>query len=462
MAVGTTAATLGSSLFRRFFRRNAQATTPAVGLNVPLANRSPSLGDFTPIYWANRRMTPDEIRWILTGAVGGNLLLQWSLFDLMEDTWPRLAKNLTEVRRAAARATLTVQPYSERGQRPTAAAMERAALVEAALKNWRPQPGTLELGFEDALFNALDALGKGLSVLEITWQRNREGLMPRCAHFLHPRRYGWNAEGNELGLVASGQQSAVSDQPSWQPFPQGQFWVGTWHGRSGAPGQTALLRCLAPYWCGVTFGWEWLLNNAQIFGVPLRWATYDPNQPQLLGTLSTMLANLGTAGWAAFPAGTTLDFKEAVQRASDNPQALVQELANSYCDQLILGQDASSRNAGDGMGHGSGKLHGDVRDARLQDAAQWCADLLNYQLVPALLRWNWGDENEPPTITIDDAGETDPQAKATRDQVLAQVAPLPRKWFYERHSIPEPADGEATVGGAARAGEPAAGVTSDK
>lgn len=444
---------------RTAFRSRPAAPVPPRATALPAPS---AIGDFTPIFWANRRLTPDEIRWILTGAVGGNLQLQWSLFDLMEDTWPRLAKNLTEVRRAAARAALAVQPYSERGQQPTARALERAALVEAALKNWRPRPGTLELGFEDALFHSLDALGKGLSVLEITWQRHAEGLMPRCAHFLHPRRYGWNPAGTELGLVGP-VQSQVLAQPSsafqpfspsalssstWQPFPPGQFWIGTWHGRSGAPGQTALLRCLAPYWCGITFGWEWLLNNAQIFGVPLRWATYDPNQPQLLGTLSQMLTNLGSAGWAAFPAGTTLDFKEAVQRASDNPQVFVQELANSYCDQLILGQDASGQRAGNGLGQGSGGLHGDVRDARLQDAAQWCADLLNYQLVPSLLRWNWGDESEPPTITIDDAGETDPQAKAARDQILASIAPLPRKWFYERHAIPAPTTDEPTVGGA--------------
>jgi phage gp29-like protein len=404
----------------------------------------PVIADYTPILWGGRRMTPDQVRYVLQAAIGGNIEEQWALFDLMEDTWPRLTKNLNEVRRASARTTYTVQPYSERGEKPTPDAIDRADMVEDAIKNWRPKPGTLELSFEDALYNALDAFGKGLSVLEVTWQRNEEGLLPRCAHLLHPCRYGWNADGNELGLVNAG-------EAPWQEFPPGQFWVGTWQARSGAPGQTALLRCLAPYWAGITFGWEWLLSNAQIFGVPIRWGTYDSSRPELRDQLAAMLENLGHAGWAAFPSGTTLDLKEAVTRATDNPQVIVQNMADKACDLLILGQEASSESKTAGLGSGASELHGAVRDDRLQDAAQWCADLLNYQLVPAVLRWNWGDETDPPTIVPDIASEPDPKSKADRDQILSGLAPLPKKWFYDRHAIPMPEDGEATVGGPAAA-----------
>lgn len=452
------------------FARHRVASPASAAL--PVAQ--PRVTDFTPLMWAGRRMTPDQVRLIIEGAVAGNIQEQWALFDMMEDTWPRLAKNLSEVRRSAARAALAVQPYASRGEQPTDQARARADLTECALRNWRPRPGTLELGFEDALYHALDCIGKGLAVLEITWQRHEEGLIPRCAHLLHPSKYGWNAEGTELGLVNCG--SGIPDtgysgqsigpgqgsdsrfsypvsgirnpqSASWQPFPPGQFWVCVWHGRSGVPGQTALLRSLAPYWCGVTFGWEWLLNHAQIFGVPLRWATYDASQPQLLGQLSTMLQNLGSAGWAAFPQGTTLDFKEAVSRATDNPQVVLQELANKYCDQLILGQEASGSSQPAGLGSGASQLHGSVRDGRLQDAAQFCADLLNYQLIPALLRWNWGDECEPPIVTVDEAGETDPKAKAERDQVLVNLGlPISLKYLYDRHAIPPPEAGEPVIG----------------
>lgn len=412
----------------------------------------PSIGDFTPLMWGGRRLTPDQVRMIIEGAVGGHLQQQWMLFDLMEDSWPRLVKNLNELKRAAARATYTVDAYAARGEKPTDSARDRADTVDAALRNWRPRPGTLELGFEAAIYDLLDAYGKGTSLLELTWQRHPDGLLPRCAHLVHPSRYGWNRAGNELGLVTQGQDSRAQAL-HWEPLPPGQFLCGIWHSRSGVPGQTALLRCLAPYWCGITFGWEWLLNNAQIFGVPLRWATYDPNRADLLPTLSEMLANLGSAGWAAFPAGTTMEFKEAVSRATDNPQVVVQAMADKACDLVILGQEASSESKPAGIGSGAADLHGAVRADRLQDAAQWVADVLNYQLVPAVLRMNYGDETEPPTIAPDLAAEPDPQAKAERDVSLLPHLPLPKKWLYLRHGIPEPEGEEETVGGEAPAGD---------
>lgn len=415
-----------------------------VGKPGPAPLARPAIGDFTPLLWSGRRMTPDQVRQIIEGAVGGNLQQQWALFDMMEDSWPRLVKNLNELKRAAARVSYTVKPYATRGEKPTDTARERADTADAALRNWRPRPGTLELSFEDALYHALDAYGKGLSVLEITWQRHPDGLLPRCAHLLHPSRYAWNADGDEIGLVSAG--GGTRTEITWQPFAPGQFLVGMWHSRSGVPGQTALLRCLAPYWCGITFGWEWLLNNAQIFGVPLRWATYDPARADLLPTLSEMLANLGSAGWAAFPAGTTMEFKEAVSRATDNPQMMVQALADKACDLLILGQEASAESKPAGLGNGASELHGAVRADRLQDAAQWCADLLNYQLVPAVLRWNYGDEAEPPTVVPDLAATPDPMAKAQRDQILVAMGlPIPARYLYERHDLPEPEEGDEVI-----------------
>lgn len=394
-------------------------------------------------FFASRRMSPAEARLVLEQAAAGSLDAQWDLFALMEDTWPRLSKNLSELRRAASRATYIVNPCAERGKPATASAKERSALVDQSLRQWWPKPGTLELSFEDTLFHALDAYGKGTSALEIHWGRTPDGILPRCSHVLASRRYGWNATGTELGLV-------TQDGTGWQPFPPDRFLVGIWQARTGAPGATAILRCLVPYWAGITFGWEWLLSNAQIFGVPFRWATYDKNQPHLGALLRDMLAAMGASGYGAFPEGTKLEFKEAAQNATGNPQVVVQELADKACDLLILGQELSGAAQKAGLGGGAAGLQGSVRADRLQGAAQWCADLLNYQLVPAILRANWGNTDEPPVIVADVDDEPDPLKLAERDKVLLDAGiELPRAWFYDRHGIPVPVDGEAVIVGRA-------------
>ena len=428
------------------FRSGFHQLRAAIGLAPTAPARvTTTLGDFTPALWAGGRLTPEQVRWTLASAVGGNLQAQWELFDLMEDTWPRLVKNLNEIRNPAARCTYNVQAYARRNEPATESAKAKAALVEAAIESWLPRPGTLELSFEDALYDVLDAYGKGLSVLEVSWQNSIDGILPRCAHLLSPRRYGWNCDGTELGLLTP-QSTLRTPQSNWEPFPSGQFWVGSWRSRSGVPGGTALLRCLAPYWVGITFGWEWLLNTAQIFGVPFRWATYDKAHPEIATQLSEMLENLGSAGWAAFPEGTKLEFKDAVKRAADNPQLLIQSLADKACDLVILGQELSGGAQPAGLGGGAAGLQGDVRRERIQYAAQWCADLLNYQLVPAVVRFNFGSATELPVIQPDLAGKPDPKALADRDQVLlASGAPLPQRWFYERHGVPMPENGEAVI-----------------
>lgn len=400
----------------------------------------------TGAWWAHRRMSPAEARLILDQAARGDLAAQWDLLSLMEDTWPRLAKNLGELRRAAARATYTVNPYAVRGQPATATAKDRAAFVDSCLRQWWPKPGTLELSFESTLFNALDAYGKGVSALEIHWERRPEGVMPRASHVLGPRRFGWNDVGTELGLIAT--DDTAPGARAWQPFPADRFLVGIWQARTGAPGATAALRPLVPYWAGITFGWEWLLANAQLFGVPFRWATYDRQDPALATVLRDMLAEMGAVGYGAFPEGTKLEFKEAAQNVTGNPQVVIQELADKACDLLILGQELSGGAQAAGLGGGAAGLQGAVRADRLQDAAAWCADLLNYQLVPALLRLNYGDTAEPPTIVADVDEEPDPLKLAQRDQVLLNAGiELPRAWFFERHAIPEPVGGEAVIVG---------------
>ncbi|MHC1762913.1 MAG: DUF935 family protein [Verrucomicrobiia bacterium] len=371
------------------------------------------------------------------------------MFCTMEDSWDRLTKCLNEVKNAVKRLTWNVTPYTEGENEPTTTAQAKADLVQRALKNWQPEIGTLEYSFEDALYHALDAMGKGLSVQEVHWGMQDGSWLPRAAHYVTPRAYGWDAEGTQLGLVSGTTQARGA--ATWRPFNPNQFLVGQWHTRTGFPGATALLRPLVPYWIGMTYGWRWLMQTAQIFGIPFRWATYDPSQPHLEVKVGEMLENLGAAGWAAFPAGTTLDFKEAVTNARDNPQALIIEMAKKACDLAILGQELSSESEAAGLGSGNAVLQGKVRQDVLHNAAYWVADLVNYQLVSAALRLNFGDATEAPVIAPDLSIDPDPKLLAERDQILLSTTDVqfPKKDFYQRHGIRMPEAGEEVVQGKA-------------
>lgn len=425
------------------------AAVPSKGM-VPWSVRS-SIGAWQhDPGWVYEPVDPAIARQILRAATTGDLLAQWELFSLMEDSWERLSKNLNEVKNSVRRLPWCVTAFGERDEPPTPEAEERADLVDRCLRTWLPRAGTMERSFEDTIYDLLDAFSKGISVVELHWRATAMEWRPRASHAVTPRQYGWNPERTELGLIV-GSVGAVDPMvyrgvatqlnprsASWAPFPENQFLIGQWGVRTGAPGATAMLRSLVPYWLGAVYGWRWLLETAEMFGVPFRWGTYDPDQPDVGTRLAEMLENLGSAGWAAFPNGTTIDFREAMANAEGNPQAVILALAKQACDIVVLGQDSSTEAKTTGLGDGTSKLQSRVRDEVLKHASWWVADVINYQLIPAILTLNYGDAEFAPTVRPDLSTDPDPLALAQRDAILkGQLGmQLPMEWLCERHQVP--------------------------
>ena len=61
------------------------------------------------------KQSPANVIAILRAALGGDIRQQYQVYELMEDSWARLAKNLHELKSAAAGATYTVMPFTVRG-----------------------------------------------------------------------------------------------------------------------------------------------------------------------------------------------------------------------------------------------------------------------------------------------------------------------------------------------------------
>jgi phage gp29-like protein len=438
----------GPLMGRRLKVRNSKSEIR----NLTLPAADPSIMDEEAgLLWAP--VTPQRARLMLQAAAQGDLQQQEQLFRLMLDTWPRLAKATGEVCRAVSRMNFQVTA-------PEGAPEGWEDLVKRSLRAWRPRPATMELGFEEALDALAMARHTGFTALELHWQRTPHGILPRAAWSLTSRHYAWNDAGTEIGLVGQGlrpggayapEGAGSGERGAWREFEANKFLVGAWRARPGAPVATALMRPLVPYWVGRTFGFQWLMQTAQIFGVPFRWANYDYSRPDTGAKVADMLRNLGSAGWAAFPAGTSLEFKEAVTNARDNPQMLLQELADQACDLLVLGQTLSSSSAeSTGLGSGTADLHGQVRREVITGLAQWAADVLNYQMVPALVEINYGPGADPadlPVVSPDTSVPSDPRAEAERLEILVRAGvPIPLRWALETHGIPEADEGEAVIG----------------
>lgn len=421
-----------------------------------------------------RQYTPESIENTLRGAlVGGDLVAIWELFNLMEETWPELLTALIELKDDVAAADLIVQPWALKGEEPSAEAQRRAKLFEQTLWTMRPRPQADENDMRGTIKDLLDAWGKGISVVEIDWGV-RTGASPALiapvdTRWIHPRYYGYPADSAELKLNAreiqlgadaarfnSSTLQRFNAAGQWIEFAPDKFLIGIAKAKSGHPIGGALLRAIAWWWAASNFSAEWLLNFAQIFGLPIRWATYDPARPGLLQDICDMLENMGSAAWGAFPAGTTIELKEAGKGGEKSlPQASILDRANRQVRMLILGQTLTG-DEGDSGSRALGEVHERILGGRKRAALDWVCAVLSYQLAPAFCRLNFGDDAECPCVMPAQGEEKEtPKEKAERDEILSRIGfKFEADAAYQRHNLPRPAKGADVIETPAPAPDP--------
>jgi phage gp29-like protein len=380
-------------------------------------------------------ITPQYIEQVLRGALAGNHVEQWELFDLMLDTWPELAACQAELVEGVMRKKLVVEPWCEEGEAPSDAAIERQALVSAALRRMRPDVAADENDLDGTLRDILDGWLRGTACLEIDWHRASAGTLgeivaPRTTFWVAPASYGW-----ELGRMRLRLPGGTMD------LPPHKFLLGIHKAKAGGAMGNALMRPLAWWWCAANFASDWLLNLAQVFGLPFRWANYDPNAPQqTIDAICNMLQNMGSAGWAAFPAGTTLDLKHESLSGDNSPQGELLDRADRYARLLLLGQTMSgSQDSSKGGGKAFGAVESKVKDERMEAAGKYACAVLNNQLLPSILALNYGDADECPCVVLSDESEAGAD-DARRDAILAVMMPLSKAQLRRKYNLQEPTD----------------------
>ncbi|MEI9894275.1 MAG: DUF935 family protein [Chthoniobacter sp.] len=153
-------------------------------------------------------ITPTYIEMTLRGALAGAHIPQWELFNLMEDTWPRLRKNVLELKMAVRSRRAVFEAYRDEDEEESPTATERMKLVSAALRQMQPDPTVDEGAFDDLITDILDAWFKGVSVLEIDWHVAQTRALGR---FVAPARRPLGQPG-KLRLGRKSAAGALADR----------------------------------------------------------------------------------------------------------------------------------------------------------------------------------------------------------------------------------------------------------
>ncbi|HMJ91187.1 MAG TPA: DUF935 family protein, partial [Candidatus Acidoferrum sp.] len=246
-------------------------------------------------------------------------------------------------------------------------------------------------------------------------------------------------------LSADATQLIADQGDGFARFPKDKFLIGIAKTKSGHPITGAMLRLLGTWWAGMNFVPGWFLNFTQIFGMPFRWANYDTAMtPSDKTKLFQMLANMGSAAWAAFPAGTQVEFKEAMKSAGDNAHKAFMEFADKQCDILVLRQTLTTEGGTSGS-RALGEVH-ERKEAGVEtNVAEWAAKILRRQLFQPICQFNYGNTEECPWLMAEEEEKPDPKGQAEFVETANRVIDLPRTWVYETLGIPQPAAGEEVI-----------------
>lgn len=403
-----------------------------------------------------RRYSPVMVDELLRSATSGEPVDVHELYNAMIRSWPRLAKNIRKIRKAAEMAPWSITPWADPDGNVPDEAKERARTVERAWKAMRPQRGTLEMEGDGICGHFAEGELRGTAVAEILWQTTDDGAglinCPRAIRPTHPYYYAWPHSGMNYDDAA-----AAGDRLMYRPagqrgghnvseWPDHQFLVLVAPSWSDHPALAGLLGTIAPWWIAANYGPQWLMNYAQLFGVPIRIGKYPAGDASARNVLSGMLRNIGSAFWAAIPDNASIEIIEASKSAGDLPQKMLIDLADKICDITLLGQSLTTDTAGVGS-QALGNVHEGVSLDVMRGILNPVAKLLTNQFAPSCLILNHGNDKYAPTFEHGLCEPEDEKAKAERDSILITAGvEMPKAWFYERHSIPMPAEDEETIG----------------
>ena len=381
-----------------------------------------------------RGLTPSKLATILDAAEQGDLTAQFDLFEDMEEKDGHIASEMGKRRRALILDWEITAPDNASAQE------KRNAEQLGELVQSIPD-------FEEVIFDATDAIGKGFACLEIEWHRVDGFWLPKT---LTHRPQSWfqlhRDYRQELRL-----RTNTTDEQGIQGSPLTPFgWVTHIHkAKSGYLERTALFRQLVWTYLFKNYSVGDLAEFLEIYGIPVRLGKYPPNASEReKATLLRALVGIGHNAAGIIPEGMLIDFKDA---ATGDPKAF--ELMISWCERnqskVILGGTLTSGADGAASTNALGNVHNEVRkDLRDGDIRQLNTTITR-DLVYAIAALNGlapdGIKRCPRFGLI--TGETEDI------QVLSEALPklvgigvqVPQDWANQKLGIPMPQPGQVVL-----------------
>lgn len=371
-------------------------------------------------------LTPRRLARIFREADEGNVRAQMELFEEIEEKDTHLFSQMQTRKLAVTGLDWKVQPFSQDGRDK-----EIAEFVEGQLRGIE--------NFDEVLIDMLDAIGKGISIMELAWAVKDGKNVIEDIEYVHPKKLVWDSATDELKIC-------TREYPSGVGFPENKFVVHKYKAKSGHASRAGIMRVVSWMYLFKNYDIKDWVSFCEVFGMPLRLGKYDAtasddDKKQLMEAI----ISLGTDAAGIVPNSTMIEFIESQKTTSVE---IYEKLAR-YCDEqiskAILGQTLTSDSGGGS--YAQSKTHDEVRHDLTVADAKALAVTIRRDIIRPLVEFNFGTGANIPLFAFD-SREVEDQKEAV--DVLKTLAcdmglEIPASYIYKKFNIPEPEEGEEVL-----------------
>lgn len=273
--------------------------------------------------------------------------------------------------------------------------------------------------FKAMLLHAMDALGKGYSMIEIMWDLGGKYWVPRAYKWRDPRFFRFELEDMETPRLLT-----VENMDPGIPLPAFKFVYHLPEIKSGIPLRGGLARLAAfAFMCKSYSVKDWMAF-AEVFGMPLRLGRYDPGaSEQDITVLKRAIQDLGHDAGAVVPKSMLIEFVDAARMSgSSSSDPVFGKLATFLNNEIsigILGQTASASGTPGRLGNDDtqAQVREDIRD---HDADQ-LAGTIQRDIINPMVDLNFGPREADGYPIFSLAHEKPEDLKAFSDSITPLI-----------------------------------------
>ena len=397
------------------------------GIRRPVTARV-AVGDVNDKFsdYPSNGLTPRRLAHIFREADEGNVRAQMELFEEIEEKDTHLFSQMQTRKLAVTGLDWEVQPFSE-----DEADKEIADFIDEQLKGIE--------NFDEVLIDMLDAIGKGISIMELVWTAEGRRNVIEDIEYVHPKKLVWDSTTDELKVC-------TKEYPSGVELPENKFVVHKYKAKSGHASRAGIMRVVSWMYLFKNYDIKDWVSFCEVFGMPLRLGKYDASASEDdKKQLMEAIISLGTDAAGIVPSSTMIEFIESQKTTSVE---IYEKLAR-YCDEqiskAILGQTLTSDSGGGS--YAQSKTHDEVRHDLTVADAKALAVTIRRDIIRPLVEFNYGTDANIPFFGFDCHGVEDQKEVVEIYRTLAcdMGLEIPKSHIYKKFNIPKPEDGEEVL-----------------